>query len=332
MENMSNMQVIPEQNISESKGIGMVGVPAVDTSLGLTNDTFAEDMAKLRAEAEKSMVVAPPETSVPMTPPTTPEQPVEVEQAPVTQEATKTEVKVPEKFQTPDGKIDEAKVAKSLMSAEETLAKYLEKEKELKRKMNEMRAKENAYLNPPTQIAAQPQSPINPNFEKQIEEDIAKEGVGRVLTKLFSAAQEAAYEKTRLEIDQVKAVSAEMTTKQQIEAIAKNDPWVYSQEGVATLTRILDNQPYLWQANDPYKAAYTFYKGQNVASQMNPQVLTPTPQARPSAPIPTGQAAVPSVQAPIVKLNTREDIDSHLKKLTPAQQSEFFKKMGLPGF
>jgi hypothetical protein len=33
-----------------------------------------------------------------------------------------------------------------------------------------------------------------------------------------------------------------------------------------------------------------------------------------------------------VKLDSKADIDRHLKSLTPAQQSEFFKRMGFPGF
>jgi len=300
-----------------SNGVGPTGIPKVEESLSLTNDTFAEDMAKLAASAQ-----AP---ATPPTPPTMPEQPVE--QAPVTTEATK--VEVPEKFKTPDGQIDVAKVEKSYVNAEETLAKYLAKEKELKRAMNEVRQKENAYLNPPA--TAPTPIPVNTNFAQQLEADVQREGLGPVLTKLFTASQEAAYEKARAEIEGIKSVTAEQTTKAQIEAIGKNDPWVYSEQGLNTLTSILNNQPYLWQANDPYKAAYLFHKGMNVASQTAPQVLTPTPQVRPSAPVPTGLAAVPS-NNPTVRLDSREAIDSHLKKLNPAQQSEFFKKMGLPGF
>lgn len=316
---MTEVQMI--ETGKATNGVGPTGIPKVEENLTLTNDTFAEDMAKLEAEAKAK---AEPVTTEP---PTMPEQPVE--QAPVTPEATKTEV--PEKFKTPDGKIDEAKLEKSLVNAEETLAKYLTLEKQLKQKINEVKAKDNAYLNPPANVAEVKQ-PVNGNFAKQIEEDIAREGVGPVLTKLFTAAQEAAYEKARTEIDGLKNISAEATTKQQIETIAKKDPWVYTQEGLNTLTNILDNQPYLWQANDPYKAAYLIHKGMSVASQPSSQVLTPNPTARPSAPVPTGQAANPVNTAPSVRLDSKDAIESHLKKLTPAQQSEFFKKMGFPSF
>jgi hypothetical protein len=47
--------------------------------------------------------------------------------------------------------------------------------------------------------------------------------------------------------------------------------------------------------------------------------------------VPSGQAAAPAT-GPVINLDSKEAIDNHLKKLTPAQQSEFFKKMGLPGY
>lgn len=314
----TEMTELKSQDISApSNGVGPTGLPTADAGLSLTNDSFAEDMAKLEAQAKAANTATETPT------PTTPEQPVE--QAPVTQEATK--VDVPDKFKTPEGNIDVAKVEKSLMSAEETLAKYLEKEKELKRKMNDTRK---AEITAPNMDGIQ----VSPEFAASFEKDVQTMGLGaaviRLQTATLKAAEEAAYTRAMKDIEGIKEVAANQTTKQQIAEIAKSDPWVYSENGLNTLTAILNNQPYLWQANDPYKAAYLFHKG-SVASQTNPQVLTPNPLVRPSAPVPTGHAAVTS-NNPTVKLDSREAIDTHLKKLTPAQQSEFFKKMGFPGF
>lgn len=300
------------------------------TDLSFKAEDFAADIEKLK----NTMTVDKPTASAPITPPTTPTQPepeVKVE-AVVTKQDEATKIEVPEKFKTADGSVDTEKLSKSITNVDEALASYLAKEKELKRKMNEVKAKENAYINPPIDIAPTPNIPINQSFAQQLEQDIAKDGAGVVLAKLFTAAQESVEERVKTEIEQLKSVNAQNTTKQQIEAIGKTDPWVYTPEGMATLTRVLEEQPYLWQAPDPYKAAYMQYNGlKNVASKSVPQVLTPTPTARPSAPVPTGQAAV-QTSAQVLKLDTKQDVDNYLKKLTPAQQSEFFKKAGFPGF
>lgn len=314
--------------VSPTNGAGVTGIPE-KANLSFSDADFASDIAKLAAES--GMTIAKPEPSAPMTPPTTPEQPAP--QAPVTKtdEATKA-VEVPDKFKAPDGSIDTAKLTKSMDNAEEMLAKYLNMEKELKRKMNEVKVKENPYLNPPTPQIPTPQIPINTDFAKQLEADMAKDGAGVVLAKLFTAAQQAATEQAKAEIEAIKGKTAEMTTKAQIEAIAKNDPWVYTEEGVNTLNKILNDQTYLWGAEDPYKAAYLIYKGrENVASRGVSQVLTPTPPARPSAPIPTGQAAN-RTPAPVVRLDSKEAIDNHLKTLSAKEQDEFFKKAGFPSF
>lgn len=301
------------------------------TRLSFKEADFAADMARLAAE--QGVTLTPkPEAVQAATPPTPPAQPTpELAQAAATTEATMP-VAVPDKFKTPDGNIDTERLAKSTVNVEEALASYLAKEKELKRKMNEVRAQENAYINPPAAIAPAQVIPTNASFAALLDADIAKDGAGVVLAKLFTAAQESVEERVQKEISTLKSVNADNITRRQVEAIGKVDPWVFTPEGHSTLTKVLESQPYLLQAPDPYKAAYLLHKGsQNVVSQSNSQVLTPTPIARPSAPMPTGQAAS-QTHNPIVKLETREDIDKHLSGLTPAQQSEFYVKMGYPAF
>lgn len=311
-----------------------------EPKLSFDPNNFAEDMAKLAAskgiDINGNKMEAKQEVPAVITPPTTPEQPPqETVEAPVTKEAeaTKTEVVVPEKFKNPDGSVNVDNLAKSTQNVEEAIATYLAKEKELKRKMNEVKAKENAYIKPvPAPNAPAPVVPVNTNFAAQLEADIAKEGAGVVLAKLFTAAQESVEERVQSRIQALQDVNAQNTTKQQVEAIGKSDPWVYTPEGVATLTKVLEEQPYLQAAEDPYKAAYLYYSGiKSVASKSSSQVLTPTPQARPSAPVPTGQA-VNRTSAPVIKLETKEDIDNHIKKLTPEERKQFFIKAGYPAF
>lgn len=305
-------------------------VPGAKAELSFNPNDFAADIAKIAAEQGISLNTAV-EADVPVVePPTTPVQP---ETATVTPEATKPEV--PVKFQTPEGNIDIAKVEKSTMAADEALAKYLEKEKELKRKINEVNTQKNAYINPPAAIAPTPEIQVNMSFAQQLDEDIKNQGAGVVLAKLFTAAQQAAEEKLRGELDGIKSVNAESQTRLQVEAIGKKDPWVYTQNGLDTLTKILEDQPYLQNAKDPYKAAYLYHKGsQSVVSQSSPQVLTPNPIARPSAPVQTGQAASQtnvSIEGTFDRMTNNQKAE-FINKLPQAEQEKWFVRAGLPSF
>jgi hypothetical protein len=304
-------------------------IPQTNTAnLSFRDGDFAADMEKLAAS--QTMTVEVPTEPIQLG--QTPTMPAQPETAAVT-ETEKAKTEVPEKFKTADGEVDTEKLNKSITNVDEALAKYLEKEKELKRKMNEVRSQENAYITPPVTPTPTPTIPVNTDFAKRLEEDIAKDGAGVVLAKLFTAAQESVEERVQSRIQAIESHNSANTTKAQVEAIGKADPWVYSPEGMSTLTNILDTQPYLWQAPDPYKAAYLQYKGQQSASvsKSSSQVLTTTPPARPMAPVPSGQAAN-QTPAQTIALNSKEAIDTHLKGLTTAQQEAFFKKAGYPGF
>lgn len=304
-------------------------------------EDYAADIAKLAAEQG---LPAPVAGAQPAPTPTQemPAQPAPTQaQATVTPTETKAQeptpahhVEVPEKFKTPDGALDTARLEKSTADADKALQTYLVKEKELKRKINEVRQAENAYLNPGNLPAPAPgNTALNPalTFEQQLEADAQSKGFGVVAARLFSAAQEAAVEQMRKELTPIKQGYEEAATTRQLEAIGKSDPWVYTPEGVGALTQILTDQPYLWQAPDPYKAAYMF-SGRSVTARSSSQVLTPTPTAKASAPVPTAVAANMTPQAPTIRLDSRDAIDAHMKTLTTAQQEEFFVKMGLPRF
>lgn len=297
--------------IPESVDTPAVTMPTAKAeTLSFKAEDFAKDIAQIAKE--QGVSIAPKEETP--TPPVQPETP-----ATVTNEATKP-VAVPEKFQKPDGSVDPEKLGKSMANVDEALASYLAKEKELKRKMNDVRNLENPYLKTPAPMAPNNAPPINPDFAAQLESDLAKDGFGKVAAKLFTAAQEAAEERMQSKIQHLQDTQSNATTRQQIEAIGKSDPWVYTPEGMATLTKVLEEQPYLWQAPDPYKAAYLQYNGQkNVVSKSSPQVLTPNPIARPSAPVPTGQAAS--------QANNGMNPESMFDKLTPNQKAEFINRL-----
>ncbi len=316
------MTQVPEVAMTES--IKAVEVPAKD--LSFKNEDFAQDMEKLQT------AVATPEVKTEETTPAiTPTQDTTTEptQKPVSSE-------VPEKFKTPDGKVDESKVEKSLVNVEEAIAKYTAKQKELNRLINETKAKENAYLR--SDVVATPTidtttpAKTDQSFEQMIESDLQKEGTGKTLSKLFNAAREAALEQLRTEISPLQATIHETQTRNQLEAIGKTDPWVYTATGIDTLTKILNDKPFLTNSDNPYRDAYLFYQGAKLtASRVDSQVSTPTPTAKTPAPTPTALAAN-HTSAPVVRLDSKESIDKILQKLTPKEQSEFFAKLGLPAY
>jgi len=311
--------------------------PAVDSRPNISAEELNADLQKFVEQNKPTTVTAQPTQTMPaqtVQPEPTPatETPAVTPQPTATDGATPTP-EVPEKFKTPDGKLDEEKLAKSTFHVDQALAKYLEKEKELKRKQNEVRKAENPYLTPTTPANTPPTENANLSFDKQLEADVQAQGLGPVLAKLFTAAKDTALEEARKELSPLKEGFEAATSRKQIEDIGKTDAWVYTEEGVNTLQQILAEQPYMWQASDPYKAAYLHYQGiRGVTGRVGSQVRTPTPPAKATAPVPSAVAANPSTPAPVVDLNSREAISRHLKTLTPKQQEEFFKKQGYPAF
>jgi hypothetical protein len=321
-----DMTITQTPEVAMTEPVKAVAVPVSD--LSFKNEDFAEDMARLQTAVAMTAV-----------------KPVETPAIPATAEAPKpdtvTEQKpanseVPEKFKTPDGKLDEGKVEKSLINVEQALKTYQEKQKELNRLITETKAKENAYLKATplssVPVTTPPADTSNLSFEQQIEADLQKEGTGKVLSKLFNAAREAALDQFRGEITPLQETIRESQTSRQVEAIGKTDPWVYTPEGIDTLTKILNDKPYMQSSDNPYRDAYIYYQGAKLtASRVDSQVLTPTPTAKASAPVPTASAAN-HTSAPVVRLDSRESIEKALQKLTPKEQSEFFVKQGLPAF
>lgn len=311
-------------------------------------EDYASDLAKLAAEQGIPPAVeapkAEPTTIVPVQPPqatVTPEPPATQATAPVTQ----AEVAVPDKFKAPDGTLDMDKLEKSTANAElakanaeQAIAKYQALQKDMSRKINEAAAAKNALLTSIPLPAIDPN--VKPNtqqipFDQILEQDAQTIGLGKAMVKGIMAAKELALEEARKEFSSIRQVQEETDSRRQIEEIGKRDLWVYTPEGVNTLNQILTEQPYLWQALDPYVAAYRFSGRGGVSAvveRSGSQVLTPTPPAKATAPVPSAVAANMTPQSPSINLDSKEAIDSHLKTLTPKQQEEFFMKMGLPRF
>ncbi|MEK7126236.1 MAG: hypothetical protein AAB835_01995, partial [Patescibacteria group bacterium] len=117
---------------------------AVKAELSFKPEDFAADLAKLAAEQTPPAMVATAQPEVkpisempaqPSQAAVTPEPPATQAPAPVPQAVA---VVVPDKFKGPDGQLDTAKLEKSTVNVDQALASYLAKEKELKRKINEV--------------------------------------------------------------------------------------------------------------------------------------------------------------------------------------------------
>lgn len=284
---------------------------------------FASDMAKLadeQGQAEASLPLAQPVPAVELQAvPTQPEQPQAVVTQPeVKPEAKPVEAKVPDKFLRPDGTPDVERLTKS----------YLAAEKELKRAQN--RAPQ-APQAPQLSQSAPEATPETTPFAAQLDKDIQQYGAGRVLERLFSAAKDAARSEALQEVHGLREKAEDESRVRELEAIAKRDPFVFSEEGLRVLTAYRQDKPWINASPEPWKEAYRQYLAdrQERAMTQTPgqQVSTPNP-TKATAPITPVAAAGRVMSAPTVKLDSKEDILTYVKTLKPEQEAEFWKKSG----
>ena len=166
---------------------------------------------------------------------------------------------------------------------------------------------------------------------QQIEEEIKLNGPGVALQKLAYIAQQSALIQARAEVAQVNARVEQGQRAEQLKDIGRNDPWVFTPEGMNRLFEIRAQKPWLNNAPNPMEAAYDDYLAQESKKQrLAPQFLTPTPKPPTAKAPPTPAGGARQVQVPRVDLNDAKSINAYLDKLTPEQQTAWFKK-NLPG-
>ena len=261
-----------------------------------------------------------------------PEQPPALQgqpPAPVTPEQVTQEPEVPEKFRGADGKLDQEKVLKSYRAAE----------RELHRLQNE---KQNVTA-PQSQAQVQPQAqaPVNPGvlpLELEIANDLMAQGIeakaasaiARTQAKAMLTVHEDALRQAQAQYADLKMQHAEKLRADELEAIAKRDPWVMSPQGFETLNRIRQERPWVNQSPEPWREAYRQHLADKAMSQVpGGQVNMPTPSLKaPTAPIAPVVAASRVIGTPQVALNSPQDVLNHVKTLSPEQETEFWKKAG----
>lgn len=324
---MSEMIVVPEVQPTD---VVTPQAPDIDTN----PMSFQTEINKIAAEmggeikdgqfTPKTAVVVPTRTPEAVSQPDKADQPTADAQP---------KVDVPQKFQTPDGQVDVAKVEKSTLAAQEALNKYREMEKELRAAQNSVRD-----LKSPQTVPA-PGTPGMPTLDQitpeMIEQAIRQQGLGRTQLELAAIAQNTAYARARADFEAKfggleERVESDQRIKE-LESIAENDPWVLSAEGIDTLKRIRSSNPHINMAPRPWTEAYDKYLAMEAKKKrQSQQVLTPTPKAptakAPATPV--SAARVAQVKGP--NAGDPKALNAHLDKLNAKEQEAFWDRV-LPG-
>ena len=287
---------------------------------------FQADMAALAAaEAVVAEVPAVPEPAQPE----------------ITDTAT-APVIVPEKFKDAEGKLDPAKVEKSLASAEETLAKYAAKEKELRQKMNEVSRLSQQTIAPNVApVAPAPNQVPLTAFEIQVANDLINEAAAygyqmpqgqaiaqaRVQVKMAEARHAAEANLT----ETLRAKLEDNDRRSELEAIAKYDSSVLTPEGFDALAKIRESKPWINQSPKPWTEAYDYYLAEQTKKSRQTGTVLPNPTGltakAPPTPVSSAPRAVVQPKGP--DLTSKESIDAHLATLDAAGMAKFFKSQGL---
>ena len=338
-----NSMVVSGGNTEVQMGSGSMSGPAVPANFSGKWSDMASDLANIAKEmkgpeAPAQPVVQPPQAVV--TPPVI-EAPKPVATQPQTapQAASPAAVvpsvaEVPEKFRGADGKLDQEKLLKSYASAE----------KELGRKANEVNAlKANTVAPGTTQAAPVVTAPaaqtgnLTP-LELQVARDVYNSGAGfseaqaiaiaRTQVRLADAASGMAREAALGEVSQLREAQAEQRQQSELHSLAKSFPEVLTPQGYEALVKVRQENPWLNASPEPWKAAALFHLGQKGLTGQAGTVSIPIPTgAQPGQPLPVTPSG--PVSNPI-QLNTRDQIEAHVKTLSPAQEKEFWAK-ALPG-
>jgi len=246
---------------------------------------------------------------------------------------------VPEKFRGTDGKLDQEKLLKS----------YFEAEKGLKRLQNAQTQQPNTPVAPqvapqaPQQVQNVPTAPLTP-FEAQVAQELIDIAAAagqqmpqayaiaqaRVQVKLMEAKHKADTAATFGEVAQFREALAQQQSRTELMNLAEKNPWVLDPKGQAELIKIREEKPWINASPTPWADAVEVLLGRKTfQSQSAPgQVQMPTPQGSQQTAPPLPVTPVPVAAAPI-RIDTPEQLQAHLKTLTPAQEAEYWKRQGL---
>jgi hypothetical protein len=314
---------------------GFPNTPEVGDDSDFTRDIQA-------IAAEQGLAIGSGDTEMPM-PESEPEQTEEPSQpqdekgsapeADETQEESKPEV--PEKFQKEDGSVDAERVEKSLLSAEEALAKYKAIERELRQTQSSVSKLKQSDTAPVQQSQPSLNAPQEASLDaiaKQIEDEIKLNGTGVALAKLMNVVNETAYQRARNDIMGIESEISSQKEAGELKRIAEQDDWVLSEKGFETLSKVRQENPWLENSPSPWRSALELAKGRGLApssskTQSGSGKPNPTPKAGLVTPASGTRTAKPQVKAPLSL--SKAELAKKLDKMTQAEEDEFWRTQGV---
>ncbi len=217
---------------------------------------------------------------------------------------------VPQKFANPDGSLNQEKLERSYVN----LDAYLAKERELSAlKAQPFQQQTQPQYQPQPQYQQQ-QYPAQIPLEQQVQQGMQTDP-GLTALNLARAAvmQSQAYADSQLK---------EMRSRQELMEMGANDPAVFTAEGLAKLTEVRKQNPWLDSAPNPWYAAYKMSGG------ISPRSAAPAPaQARVSAPILPGGQAPAGIPAQSQSVSTEGDLRRALESKFPNDPAKQFQAL-----
>lgn len=328
---MEQSTVVVQESVVDTSNGPVVATPP---HVSLEPTDFKSEIAKIAAE--QGLIINAEGDAVPKDTPPTPAPQASAQPVPPLA-AEQPPVQVPEKFQAPDGTADLAKIEKSTLSAEAAIAKYREKETELRKLQNAVnqapQAPQVTQPQVPQQAFSLPElAGITPQM---VEEEIKANGAGVAVMKMVAiatqAAKQAALNETKSEVAQLRDTIESRQRVEQLQEIAKTDPWVYTEEGMNKLFEIRAAKPYLNAAPNPMDAAYREHLADQALKQRTQGTVNmPTPTAGTAKAPPTPVSAPPrsNSQDQLLQLaNDPKRLNAYLDTLQPKAQEALWDKL-----
>lgn len=197
-------------------------------------------------------------------------------------------VQVPEKFKTPDGRLDDEKLKKSLVNLEH----YLKLERDMSQ--TQQAPQQTA---PQTQPQWAPPVPAAPAFEARINEDLQRDPGNTVLNLMRAAVMQSQEISAKQNLD--------LRRRLELMEIAQNDPGIMTRQGAERLKNTLEENPWLWNSPTPWASAYRM--SGPIAPRNGNEAAAPQ---RRSAPILPGGPAPAVTQG--VSITSEADLRRHL--------------------
>ena len=302
------MTQVPEINVADA-----TRTPDA-AAMALTGNT-ATDLANIAKELGVSLDasgnVAPAEAPTQPAPVLTPIPAQAQPQADGQPKSDAIPAQIPAKFQNPDGTVNEQRLEKSTQSIDEAIARYRVKEREFAQLQNKVN-------NPIPQAQPQTQAPAQLTaFEVQIAQDLLNESAaaGEPMRQAHAIAQarvmakglEAKYAAEMDATSDLRRRLEDNERSRELQGMIDGDASLMSADMVERLWAIRQENDYLNKAKEPWKAAYTFFKG--TQQTLGGQVQTPNPTGQTAKAPPTPVGPVSRVQKS-VNLESIADIKS----------------------